>query len=110
MGLVDVVEEAASVVVMVEAVRVEASMVVVEVGAEAEAQILDLGSNTASQLVKGELVLCARAQIPEKKGYTEGTNLPLHVAYRALRSRGVLVSASMADVSSSCSPTSSSGS
>jgi hypothetical protein len=78
-------------------------------GAATAVRILDLGFVKASQLAKGELILCARAQTPEKE-YVESTNLSLHVANRAPRSHGVRVSAFMADVSPSRSPTSSSGS
>jgi hypothetical protein len=62
-------------------------------------QLLDLGFGRARQPSKGELDLCARAPILEE--YAESTNLPLHAAYHAPSSRGVLVSASMADVSPS---------
>jgi hypothetical protein len=98
-GVVGVGEEVASLVVADEGTTV---LVAVEaVAATKKIPDLESGKMTSS---RGEPVLCTRAPNPEKKEKAKSANLPLHVAHHAPSSRGVLLSAPMADVSPSRSP------
>jgi hypothetical protein len=102
-GVVGVGEEVASLVVADEAEDEGTTVLVAVEAVAATKKIPDLESGKMTSS-RGEPVLCTRAPNPEKKEKAKSANLPLHVAHHAPSSRGVLLSAPMADVSPSRSP------
>jgi hypothetical protein len=103
-GVEGVGEEVASLMVADEAEEEGMKVLVAVKALAATKRILDLESGETTPS-KGEPVLCIRAPTPEEKEEAKRANLPLHAAHHAPSSRGVLLSAPMADVSPPRSPT-----